>query len=238
MLIMMNKQFFAIVLAGAMCVFAAGGAFAQAQQAPQQAPAAAKIGILNIQRAILESSEGKKAAEKLQTQFTPKQSELQTKQAEIERLQKQLRDQEKTLSDDARANLVRQVEQKTKEFTRTREDAANDLQQAEAQAFNEIGQRVLRVVEDYARKNGYHVLLDVSSPQTPVLWASSAVDVTDEIIKLFNAAPPAASGSAPAAGGAAAPATGGTTAPATRPAPQPGQPAAKKPAPATPGTPR
>lgn len=227
----MRKQVccFVLCMALALGVVASGWA-----QAPAGAPAGGmKVGIIHIQRAIVESNEGKKAADKLNTQFMPKQNELQAKQAEIERLQKQLREQEKTLSDEARANLIRQVETKSKEFTRSREDAANDLEQAQGQVFNEIGQKVYKVLEDYARKNSYHVILDVSSPQSPVLWASSAVDVTDEIIKLFNAAPPTASGAsaAPGAGSVSAPATG---APVTRPGGA--VPAAKKPA--TPTQPR
>lgn len=191
------------------------------------APAGVKVGIIHIQRAIVESEEGKKAAEKLQAQFTPRRNELQTMQAEVEKLQKQLRDQEKALSDEARSNLVRQIEGKTKEFTRKNEDATNDFQQAEAQVINEIGQKIMKVLDEYARKNGYHVVLDVSSPQSPVLWASTAVDVTDDIIKLYNAASPAGGSGAPAAG--AKPAGSPASQPAKSPPATGGAPAAKSP---------
>ncbi len=239
----MKKQLCSVTLAAAL-----GASLAATVEAQSPAPpASVKIGIINIQRAIVESEEGKKAAEKLQAQFTPKRNELQAKQAEIEKLQKQLREQEKTLSDEARANLVRQIESKTKDFTRSNDDATSDFQQAEAQVINEIGQKVFKILEEYARKNAYHVMLDAGSPQSPVLWASAAVDVTDEIIKLYNASqagtstPPAASSSTPPAGPPAArpPAAPGSPAarpaaapgtPAARPAVTPGAPAAKKPA--------
>src|SRR5689334_20350769 len=122
-----------------MLVLGAAGSL-KAQTAP--AAGSGKLGIINIQRAILDSNEAKIAVEKLHTKFTPKRTQLQASQAEVEKLQKQLRDQEKTLSDEARSGLVRQIESKTKEFTRKNEDAANDFQQAEAQVVNEIGQKM------------------------------------------------------------------------------------------------
>jgi outer membrane protein len=225
----MKKQLFAFTLAAALTVATAG--YGQAPFVPAPAPAV-KIGLINIQRAIIESNEGRVAIERLQKQFAPRQTDLQTRQAEIEKLQRQLREQEKTLSDEARAGLVRQIEAKTKDFNRANEDATNDAQQAEAQAVNEIGQKMMKVLDEYARKYGYHVVFDVGSPQSPVLWASAAVDLTDDMIKLYNssapAAGPATSGAAPAAKPAAKPAAP-AAAPAT-PAAKPAAPPVTKPA--------
>jgi len=233
----MKKQLFAFTLAAALTVATAG--YGQAPFVPAPAPAV-KIGLINIQRAIIESNEGRVAIERLQKQFAPKQTDLQTRQAEIEKLRKQLAEQEKTLSDDARASLVRQIETKTKDFNRANEDATNDAQQAEAQAVNEIGQKMMKVLDEYARKFGYHVVFDVGSPQSPVLWASASVDLTDDIIKLYNSTEPAAgaatSGAAPAAKPAAKPAAPAAkpATPAAKPASEPAAkpatpPAAKKP---------
>ena len=225
----MKKQLFAFTLAAALTVATAG--YGQSPFVP--APTAAvRIGLINIQRAIIESNEGRVAIERLQKQFAPRQTDLQTRQAEIEKLQRQLREQEKTLSDEARAGLVRQIEAKTKDFNRANEDATNDAQQAEAQAVNEIGQKMMRVLDEYARKYGYHVVFDVGSPQSPVLWASAAVDLTDDMIKLYNSVAPAVGaatpGAAPAAKPAAKPAAP-AAAPAT-PAAKPAAPPATKPA--------
>jgi outer membrane protein len=205
-------------------------AAAGAVQAPA-APASVKIGVINIQRAIIESNEGKEAAQKLQTQFAPKRQELDKLQADIDKLQKQYRDQEKTLSDEARTSLSRQIDAKTKEYNRARDDADSDYQQAEGQVVSELGQKVFKVLEEYAQKNGYQLVLDYSSQQSPVIYASNVIDVTDEIIKLYNASIPAAA-PAPSATppGAKAPAT----APATKP---PAAPPETKPPATAPETP-
>lgn len=235
-----------VVLCGFVALVAlAVGAAAQnppASQAPpagQPGPAvsgAVKVGIINIQRAIVESNEGKKAADDLTKRFTPIRNELQKSQDDIAKLQKQLDEGGRVLNDEARANLVREIERKTKEFNRKNDDANSDFQQAESQLINTIGQKVMKVIDEYARKNSYDVILDVSSPQSGVLWATSRVDITDDIIAGYNTA----SGvPAPASGGAAAPgapaASGGTaTPPVPAPARPPSRPPATKPPPPKP----
>lgn len=160
----------------------------KAGQPPAEKPVATavRVGIINIQRAIIECNEGKKAAEELTKRFTPKRAELERKQKEIEELQGQLEKGKNTLADDKRAELIRDIERKTKDFNRDNDDATQDFQQAESQLINTIGQKVMRVVDEYSRRNGYDVILDVSNPQSNVLWATNRLDVTDEIIGAYN----------------------------------------------------
>ncbi len=211
----------------AFCVVAlslalAGWASAQANPDPP-APTAAKVAIINIQRAIAESTEGKKAAEELTKRFTPMRTELQKMQDEIAGLQKKLETSSNVLNDQQRAELTRDIERKTKEFNRRNEDANTDFQQAEQQVINNIGQKVMQVIDEYARKRTYDVILDVSSPQSNVLWATNKLDITDEVIAQYNSSHPG-EGAAPASGGA------GAVKPAPRPAtPAPGTTPATKP---------
>jgi outer membrane protein len=208
----MRKQAFSLTLAVALVVTLLGNVQAQT---PAPTPRS-KIGIINIQRAIVETEEGKKAQEKLKADFAPKQSELRARQEEIEKLRKQLQEQERALSDEARANLVRQIGTKTRDFNRSREDFNSDGQQAQSEVLGKIGQKVLKVLEQYALENGYHVVIEIGSPQTPVVWANTAVDMTDDIIKRYNAS----SGASAATG-----ATTGTS--PAKPASTPGTPAAR-----------
>lgn len=218
----MKRQLFVTLLAAGLMT---GGAARIMAQAP--ATSGLKMGLINVQAAIFESAEGKQATAKLQTQFAPKRNDLLAKQGEVERLQKQLREQEKTLSDEARSSLVRQIETKTKELNRAEEDFTNEGQQAQAQVFNDIGTKMMKVVDEFARKNGYHVVMDVGSPQTPVIWASETVNITDDIVKLYDAANPAAgAGEAAPAGAPPAGAKPAGAKPATPPASKPAAPAA------------
>jgi outer membrane protein len=184
------------------------------------AQTAGKYGVINIQSAIVSTKDGQKAAGEIQGRFTPKKADLDRRQAEIGQLQDQLNRGRNTLSEEARQKLVRDIDQKTKSLNRDTEDAQAELSQEEQKIMNELGGRIMAVIDKYAKDNGYSLILDVSSPQTPVLYASNAIDITKEIIDLYDKNAPAPGSAAPAAGGAAGAAPPAATArpPATRPA--------------------
>ncbi len=156
---------------------------------------AANVAIVNIQAAIAQSNDGQNAALQLQTRFGPTREELQQQQAELRELQTQLQNQQSTLSDEARTRLLRSIDDKTKQFNRNNEDATAEFQQAEQDAITEIGRKMMGVIDEYARENGLAMILDVSSPQTPVLYADTAIDITSTVIEIYNqaTAEPAAS---------------------------------------------
>jgi len=56
----------------------------------------------------------------------------------------------------------------------------------------------VKVINDYAQKNGFTLVIDDS--QLPVYYVAQGADITEPIVKLYDAAnPAAASSSAPAA---------------------------------------
>ncbi len=173
---------------------------------PTPAPATAastRVGIINIQSAIVATNEGQRDFEALQKKFEPRQAELQKLNSEVEDLKKQLQTQGDKLNDEARLNLQKSVESKQKTLQRSLEDAQADAQQQQQELFNRIGQKLMPVLEKYAKSNGYSIIIDVSNPQTPVLWADLAsTDVTKAVVDAYNAqsgvaAPTRASSSKP-----------------------------------------
>jgi len=203
---MARKTFTASVFALILSV----GVFTQnagAQAATTAPPGPARIGVINIQAAIVNTNEGKREFAALQQKFEPKQTELKGLKDEIDALQKQLAAQQDKLSDDERTNRTRTIAEKQKTLQRDYEDAQNDFQSQQNDAANRIGEKMMAVIDKYARANGITVVLDVSNPQSsPVLWASETVNIGPAIVEAYNAqstatAPPAAT--KPAAPGAA-----------------------------------
>ncbi len=196
-----------------------------------QTSAPTKVGIINIQQAIISTTEGQKAAKELEEKSAPKKKELEKVQAEINAMRDQFSKMSTVGSEEQKRRLAGDIDQKTKSFNRQVEDAQAELDQEQNKVLNELGGRMLAVLDKYARDNGYAVVLDVSSQQTPVLFAATSIDVTREVIDLYNKNVPAA---APPAGGAAAPpaAKPGTLPPAKQVVPPPAaKPGATKPAP-------
>src|ERR1700733_14260436 len=176
-----------------------------------------KFAVINIQGALMGTKDGQKAAAELQAKTAPKKKELEQKQNDINALQDQLNKGSNTLSDSAKSDLYKNIEYKKKKPQREIEDAQADLEAEQQKLLSQLGQKILAVIEKYARDNGITMVVDVSSPQTPVLYASPSVDITKEIIELYDKN--TASGSAPAPTSAPAPKAPAATPPAPKPAP-------------------
>ena len=158
-----------------------------------------KVGTINIQKALISTREGQKAAGELQARTDPKRKELEKKQGEIAGLQEQLRKQSNTASEEVKQRLMRDIDAKTKAFNRDMEDAQAEADQEQGKVLQELGGKMMAVIDKYARDNGYAVVLDVSAQNTPVLYWATTIDVTDEIIAMYdkNSAAPTAPQAAP-----------------------------------------
>ena len=202
--------------------------------ASAQTSAPTKVGIINIQQAIISTSDGQKAAKELEEKSAPKKKDLERLQAEINALRDQLNKMSSVGSEDQKRKLMGDIDAKTKSFNRQVEDAQAELDQEQGRVLNELGGRMLAVLDKYAKDNGYAVILDVSSQQTPVLFAANSIDVTREVVDLYNKNAPAPGTSAPPASSTAPAAPKPTTTPgATTPVRPLGVPAAKPAAPKT-----
>ena len=164
--------------------------------APPQTPAQTKVGIIHIQNAIISTKDGQKAASELTARFAPRKGDLEKKQSAISQLQDQLRKGSNTMSEEAKQKLMREIDQNTKSLNRESEDAQAELDQEQNKIMQELGQRIMAVIDKYAKDNGYALILDVSSQQTPVLYATNSIDITQDIIALYDKNAPAPTSSA------------------------------------------
>jgi outer membrane protein len=197
------------------CLTPARGLHAQAAAGAAAGPS--KIAVINIRNAIVATSEGKLAQAQLQSQFAPKQNELQGLQKQIEDLQRKLTDGARTLSDDEKGKLQREGELLSRRLQRGNDDLNEELNAAQGEIVDGIGRKMLEVLDRYSRENGFTAVLDTSAQGSPVVYGSSQSDITQEIVRLYDQAYPVKSGSAaPAAPKPAAPAA---PAPAKKPTP-------------------
>jgi len=152
-----------------------------------QGSAPLKYAVLNVVRAIAESSEGKQANEDYQVKLEAKRNELAKKQKEIQDLQQQLQSQAKTLNDEARSALTKSINAKNTELQRAQEDAEKEFAAMRNGIFNRIGNKLAPVVQQYAKEYNFALILDSSSQASPILFSDAAVEITDDIIKRLDA---------------------------------------------------
>lgn len=192
-------------MSAAALVSLAFGGFAQhAPAAVGVTSTAQKVGVISVQGAIVGTKDGQKASQELDAKFSPKKKEFDTRQSEINQLQDQYNKGGTVMSEDKRQQLARDIDEKKKRLQRDMQDAQDELQGEQQRLLQSLGQRMMAVIEKYAKDNGYTMILDVSNPNTPVLYASSAIDITQDIVALYDKT---SSNGGPTATPTAAPAT-------------------------------
>jgi outer membrane protein len=151
-----------------------------------QTPAPAKVGVISIQGAIVGTKDGQKASGELDNKFAPKKKEFDSRQSEIAQLQDQYNKGASVMSEDKRNQMARDIDEKKKRLERDMQDAEEDLRGEQQKLLQGLGGRMMAVIEKYAKDNGYSMILDVSNPNTPVLYASSGIDITQDIVSLYD----------------------------------------------------
>lgn len=130
-----------------------------------------KIGVINVQSAIVATNDGQRDLQALEKRFEPKKKELQSLNDDIDTLKKQVDTQGTKLHEEARANLVRQIDSKQKSLSRSQEDAQNDFSSQQSEIVQKILQKLVPVVDKYAKDNGLVLIMDGTKPwpEWPVL---------------------------------------------------------------------
>jgi outer membrane protein len=220
----------ALALVVSVAALAQTGSAAAAPASP--APTAAgsnKIGTINLEQAIFATNEGRRDFEALSKKLEPKQTELKGQNDEIESLKKQLNTQGDKLNEEARANLIKQIETKQKQLDRALQDAQEDARNQQGEIGQRIIQKMAPVLVKYANENGFGVIIDTSQPwpQSPIVWWGESLDCTKAVVDAYNAqsgvpAPAIAPGAAkPATTRPAGTGTGAKPTTPTKPAAEP-----------------
>jgi outer membrane protein len=172
---------------------AAPAAFGQASAPPPSgspATASGKVAVLNFQQALAMTAEGKAASAQMQSQFAPAQAELDRLSSQIQDIEKRLQQGERTLSDEEKAKLQRQHELLTRTAQRHQEEFQEQAQAATADITDALGRKLVDVTDRYARENGYVAVLNSGQQGSSLIYTSPQIDITAEVVKLYDQAYP------------------------------------------------
>jgi Skp family chaperone for outer membrane proteins len=193
-------------------------------QAPVAVPT--KICVVNLQTAMLTTKDGQAAAEEFRTKFSePEEKKLQARQQEMTELNDKLQRGANTMSQTAQDDMKRTLDRKNTEYKRAVEDYQFDRDEMQRKMLDDLSAKMQAVIARFAQENACAIFLDVTNPNSGIMWIADQVDVTRQIVEAYDKTQPAP-GTAPAK-----PPTSGIKPPATTPAKQqPAAPPAKPPA--------
>jgi outer membrane protein len=190
------KKTVRLAMLAAACAFSANAL--RAQGAAPGSAAAGKIGVINVRQAIASTAEGKQAGAELQSQFAPRQNELEGLNKQINELRQRIDSGTGKLSQEELGRLQREGEVKARQLQRKQDEYQEDVNAAQADVFDRVGRKMIDVLDRYARENGYVAILDSSAQNTPILFASTNIDVTQDIVRLYDQAYPVKAGASAA----------------------------------------
>lgn len=162
-------------------------ATASLSQAAGGRPAVQNIVMVSFNDAVLHTAEAQKALSVLQTQYAPRQSQLQTLNGEVEALRKKIDNAGEKATDAERATDAAALERKEKQLQRQAEDLRQDSQAESQQVFQRVAQKVFAFLQTYAQQKGYSAVIERGSDASPVVWyVADSLDITDQLIKAYD----------------------------------------------------
>lgn len=179
-----------IIRVGALSLACLLGTVAVQAQTAAGSAVAGKVGVINVRQAIVTTAEGKQASAELQAQFASRQNELEALNKQVNDLRQRLQAGGATLSDEEKQRLTVQGQRLAAQLERKNNELQEDVNAAQGDVVDRIGRKLVDVLDRYARENGFVVVLDSSAQNSPLLYASTNIDLTQEVIKLYDQAYP------------------------------------------------
>ena len=142
-----------------------------------------KIGVMNVQKVIVQCEAGKagkvrfeEKMKELQGKFKPEETALATLKQEIEK-------KSSAWSEETKAAKMRDYQVKARELQAKSEDARFELKQLQDKELEPILKALEGVVVKYGQENGYTAILD---SKNGVIYSNPSIDISDVIVKQLN----------------------------------------------------
>lgn len=153
--------------------------------------AADKVAVVDIQKCVQLTDQGKKAYRDLKAEVDKIQDDLSSKEKEIEEIRSKLEKGGSVLSDATRITLEGQMRRKSRSYRDLYEDSQARIRGLEVDRTRPIFNRVVALVKDMGKKKGYDAIIDA---RAGIVYFNAKVDITQTVIKAYNKKYPVGSG--------------------------------------------
>jgi outer membrane protein len=162
-----------------------------------------KIGVVDPQRLLQESPQGKAVADSMRAEFAPRERTLQAQAQALKTKQDKLQKDGATMTDDQRVRAEKEVRDGQRDFERARSEFQDDITARRNEEYSRLQRTLGEEVRGYAKAQNFDVILSGEA----VIYQTPAFDVTPAILAALQARAAAAPAAKPAATPAPAPAT-------------------------------
>ena len=168
--------------------------------AGQASPSALRVGIVDMDRALKESTSGKQALatlkqfrDKVVKEINDKKRQKDARETTLRDLQTELTSQSMVLSDTAKRDKeetyrrqVRDLRKFIDDSNRFIEESERELREREAEHTSQLLRALLEIVRAVGREEGFTIIFERND--RVLLFVADAIDLTEKIIKRFDTA--------------------------------------------------
>jgi outer membrane protein len=151
-----------------------------------------KIAVVNPQRLVEESPQGKAVQEAMRAEFAPRQRTLQQQEQTLKAKQEKLQKDAVTMSDDQRVKADKELRDGARDLQRAEGEFNDDVTARRNEELSRLQRTLLDEVRTYAKAQNYDIVLSGEA----VLYSASATDITSAVLSALQSR----GGSAPASG--------------------------------------
>ena len=143
-----------------------------------------KIGVVNFEKIIKESSAGKMTQKQIQAKGDEFQQKLQDEKKQLDEMQKTFERESLVLSPEKQQEKQREFRIKVNDFKKMQQNLAQQFKQLEVQLLNEIQKQVFEIANKIGEKEEYQLIIEKKT--AGIIFYQDGLDITDQIIKLYN----------------------------------------------------
>lgn len=143
-----------------------------------------KVALINLEQALVSTTDGQNAEKKLDAQFAPRKAAIVQKHRDLIALQDKL--EKGGLTDEEHKMLAEEIDEKSDAVDRETTQADADLEQAQRKTLHELGPKLMAVVVRYVKQHGFDMVFDISTSDLPRLYAENSTDITKEVVDEYE----------------------------------------------------
>ena len=160
-----------------------------------------KVAVVDMQRALNETEDGRQAKAQLKRLFKRRQQALDRRQQELKKMKQDIEKQRDVLSENALQKKMEEYQKAFVELQTTYVEYQRELAQKESQLTKGILERMAGILQRMGQRDGFSMIVDRN--EGGVMWVPSNLDVTDDLIQRYNRGEGASGGGSGGGGGRA-----------------------------------
>lgn len=145
---------------------------------------ATKIGMVNFEKIVKESSAGKVMQKDLKAKLEQLQAKLQAEEKKVQDMKTALDRESLVLSAEKKLERQRELRDRADDLKKMNADYTQEMQILQNKRMNQIQKDIFDITNKIGTAKGY--LLIIEKKVAGVIYAADNVDITDEVIKEYN----------------------------------------------------